>query len=160
MLSRRRIPASLPKNKILSSGFEKLDPKKQLREAGYPFDHIGTELIRLDGKFEMVSKDVAALTKDLDARTQRLTEKIESETASLVKSLGETKQSLLDKVEMLFDRKFARVVSVLIGAISILYGGLLFLQKTRLEQTAIAFIAVVAGLAVLATTWLLARRQK
>jgi deoxycytidine triphosphate deaminase len=160
VLSRRRIPASLPKNKILSSGFEKLDPKKQLREAGYPFDHIGTELIRLDGKFEMVSKDVAALTKDLDARTQRLTEKIESETASLVKSLGETKQSLLDKVEMLFDRKFVRVVSVLIGAISILYGGLLFLQKTRLEQTAIAFIAVVAGLAVLATTWLLARRQK
>jgi uncharacterized membrane protein len=61
---------------------------------------------------------------------------------------------------MLFDRKFSRVVSVLIGAISILYGGLVFLQKTPLKQTAIAFIAVVVGVAVLVSTWLMARRQK
>lgn len=42
--SKRRIPADIPVSKMISSSFDKLDPKKQLREAGYPFDHIGTEL--------------------------------------------------------------------------------------------------------------------
>ena len=54
----RNIPADIPKDKLVSSSFDKLDPKKQLREAGYPFDHIGTELTSLHGKFEVVSKDV------------------------------------------------------------------------------------------------------
>jgi deoxycytidine triphosphate deaminase len=56
--STRRIPADIPKSKIVSSSFDRLDPKKQLKEAGYPFDHIGTELISLHGKFETVSADV------------------------------------------------------------------------------------------------------
>jgi hypothetical protein len=32
----------------------RIDPKKQLKEAGYPFDHIGTELVSLHGKFEAI----------------------------------------------------------------------------------------------------------
>jgi len=59
--SARRIPADLPKSKLVSSSFEKLDPKKQLKEAGYPFDHIATELTDLHGKFEVVSTDVRLL---------------------------------------------------------------------------------------------------
>ncbi|MGA2177840.1 MAG: hypothetical protein ABSH38_22930 [Verrucomicrobiota bacterium] len=50
--SQRRIPADIPKNRIVSSSFEKLDPKKQLREAGHPFSYIGTELVQLQGKWE------------------------------------------------------------------------------------------------------------
>src|SRR5207245_8236742 len=53
--SSRRIPADLPKDRVVASSFDKLDPKKQLREAGYPFNHIGTELTQLHGKFEVVS---------------------------------------------------------------------------------------------------------
>lgn len=59
--SERKLPADIPKAKIVSSSFDQLDPKKQLREAGYPFDHIGTELTTLHGKFEVVSKDVLLL---------------------------------------------------------------------------------------------------
>jgi deoxycytidine triphosphate deaminase len=65
-LSGRRIPADIPKSKLIGSSVAKLDPKKQLREAGYPFDHIGSELIQLDGKFEMVSRDVASLTEKIE----------------------------------------------------------------------------------------------
>lgn len=160
MRSKRRIPADIPKSKIVASGFEKLDPKKQLREAGYPFDHIGTELIRLDGKFEMVSRDVAALTENFQTRTKELTEKIESETKSLVNRLDDTKATLLDKVESLFDRKFLRVVGIIVGAIPLMYGGVMFLQKTSLSQNGIAFVVALAGIAILVGTWVLTRRQK
>jgi deoxycytidine triphosphate deaminase len=47
--SARRLPADIPKSKIVCSSLTQLDPKKQLKEAGYPFDHIGTELVALDG---------------------------------------------------------------------------------------------------------------
>src|SRR5262249_53331122 len=104
--SRRRLPADIPQNKIVSSGFKDLDPKKSLREAGYPFDHIATELVTLHGKFEIVSKDVALLKNDFEARTIELSKKIEQETAILGKNLEDSRKSLLEKVEDLFDRKF------------------------------------------------------
>jgi deoxycytidine triphosphate deaminase len=62
--SNRRIPADLPKSKIVSSSIDQLDPKKQLKEAGYPFDHIGTELMVLHGKFELVSSDVRVMKEE------------------------------------------------------------------------------------------------
>jgi hypothetical protein len=62
---------------------EKLDPKKQLREAGYPFSHIGTELIHLDAKFEVVSKDYLLLKTDFEKRASELDDKIGKDTASV-----------------------------------------------------------------------------
>ncbi len=68
--SSRRIPADLPKSKLVSSSFEKLDPTKQLKEAGYPFDHIATELTDLHGKFEVVSTDVRLLKDQFEKQTK------------------------------------------------------------------------------------------
>jgi hypothetical protein len=74
--SKRRIPADINKKQLVCSSFDQLDPKKQLREAGYPFDHIGSELVRLDGKFEMVvSRDVALLRNEFEQRTKELSGK-------------------------------------------------------------------------------------
>src|SRR6202042_2689370 len=50
-----------PAQQLVSSSVELLDPNKQLREAGYPFDHIGRELTDLQGKWEVVSSDVVLL---------------------------------------------------------------------------------------------------
>jgi deoxycytidine triphosphate deaminase len=41
--STRKIPANIPKRQVVGSSVERLDPGKQLREAGYPFDHIGRD---------------------------------------------------------------------------------------------------------------------
>jgi len=101
MRSRRRIPADIPKKEVVSSSFDRLDPKKQLREAGYPFDHIGTELTNLHGKFEVVSKDVIFLRDEIQKRTEALSGKIEQEAGTL-----------LGKVEILFDRKFFRIIGI------------------------------------------------
>jgi deoxycytidine triphosphate deaminase len=157
--SARRIPADIPKKHIVSSSFEKFDPKKQLREAGYPFDHIGSELIRLDGKFEMVSKDVAALKSEFEQRTKELSGKIESETKSLVAKLEETRSTLLEKVETLFSNRFFWVVGVIVAAMPVLYGGVAFLQKTSLSKDAIAFVAILGGAVILMITWGLTRRK-
>jgi deoxycytidine triphosphate deaminase len=136
-ISGRRIPADIPKNKIVSSSMQKLDPKKQLREAGYPFDHIGSELIRLDGKFEMVSRDVASLT-----------EKIEGETKSVVGKIEETKDWLVEHVENLFSKKFIWLVGTVIGGIVLLYSLLAYLKTLSLTDSTLVAIAGIGGIII------------
>lgn len=157
--STRRIPADIPKSKIVSSSFSQLDPKKQLREAGYPFHHIATELTALDGKFEIVSSDVRLMKDEFQKRTSELASKIELETSTLSSRIEETHKSVLEKVETLFDKKFSKVIGVIIGAIPILYGGVTFLEGTTIGGNAIAFIAVVVGAGVLIITYCLSRKS-
>ena len=75
--SKRKIPASIPKSKMVASHFGKDYSTKQLKEAGYPFNHIGTELMELHGKFETVSTDVRALTEKIEAETKSLSARID-----------------------------------------------------------------------------------
>ena len=132
--SARRLPVDIPESKIVSSSFEKLDAKKQLREAGHPFNYIGSELMQLQGKFEMVSTGVQALTGKID----------------------ETKESLLDKVESIFQRKFLWSVTLFTGIISFLYGALGFLQqRTTLSTGGIHIVAACFGVFLPAFGWLL-----
>jgi hypothetical protein len=88
--STRSIPVSIAKKQIVSSSTERLDPKKQLREAGYPFDHISRELTDLHGKFDVVSNDVMLLT-----------DKIGKEAKSLSDKVDESQKTVLEKVESL-----------------------------------------------------------
>jgi deoxycytidine triphosphate deaminase len=158
--STRRIPADIPKSKIVSSSFDQIDPKTQLREAGYPFDHIGTELTTLHGKFEVVSTDVRMMKEEFSRRTTDLSDKIASETTTLSRKIEETRDGILEKVEALFSKKFYAVAGVIIGAISIMYGGVNYLQKTGLGGNTVAFIAGILGILIILGTCLLARRTR
>lgn len=157
--SNRRIPADIPQSKIVSSSFERLDPKKQLKEAGYPFDHIGTELISLHGKFETVSADVRVMKDEFTQKTSELSGKIEKETNTLSTKIDETKNTLLESADILFDRKFFRTTGIIIGAIPILYGAVAFLQKTSLGGELIAGIACGVGLVIWVVSFLVTRKQ-
>lgn len=157
--SKRRISADIPRAKMISSSFDKLDPKKQLQEAGYPFDHIGTELRSLHGKFEIVSKDVGKIEDEFRRRTSEMTSKIESETNRLSSKIEDMRRAVLDKVESMFDKKFLKIVGIIIGAIPIMYGGVVFLQGTSLSGSAIAFLAVVAGIVIILVTLIMSRRS-
>jgi len=148
-LSGRRIPADIPRSKLIGSSIAKLDPKKQLREAGYPFDHIGSELIQLDGKFEMVSRDVASLTQ-----------KIEGETKSVVDKIEETRNWVVDHVENLFSKKFTWLVGSVIGGIVLLYGLLSYLKTLRLPDSVLVAIAGVVGIVILVVTTILSKKKK
>lgn len=59
--SSRMIPANIPESRVVRRTERNIDPTKQLLESGHPFSHIGTELINLHGKFEIVSRDVVLL---------------------------------------------------------------------------------------------------
>ncbi len=130
--SARRLPVDIPDNKIVCSSFEKLDPKKQLREAGHPFSYIGSELIQLQGKFDVVSTGVQALTDKID----------------------ETKDSLLEKVDSVFQKKFLWAITLFGGMISFFYGALGFLQqKTTLTSGGIHVIAACFGIVLPLAGW-------
>jgi deoxycytidine triphosphate deaminase len=156
--SNRRIPADIPKSKIVSSSFDRLDPKKQLREAGYPFDHIGTELVTLHGKFELVSADVRMMKEEFAQKTSELSGKIDKETSTLSTKIEDTKNNLLESADILFDRKFFRTTGIIIGAIPLLYGGVVFLQKTSLGGELIAGIACGVGILIWVISFLITRK--
>lgn len=158
--STRRTPADIPKSKIVASSFDQIDPKKQLREAGYPFDHIGTELTTLHGKFEVVSADVRMMKEEFSRRTTDLSDKIAAETTTLSRKIEETRDGILEKVEALFSKKFYAVAGVIIGAIPLVYGGVNYLQGRGLGGNTVAFIAIILGILIILGTCLLARRTR
>jgi len=158
--SERRLPVDIPKNKIVYSSFEKLDPKKQLREAGYPFDHIGTELTTLHGKFEVVSKDVALLKDEFEKRTNALSDKIEQETGTLAGKFEEFRANFLERVSQVFNKRFWSIIGTLIGAGSLMYAVFSFLHSKNVGGILLAIIAGGGGIAVLLITFFLTRRIK
>jgi deoxycytidine triphosphate deaminase len=115
--SARMIPANIPEKLVVRRSEKKIDPNRQLIEAGYPFSHIGTELVNLHGKFEVVSTEVrllkdefqkmqAGLEGKIDAETNTLSEKLEQLTESLGKKITE-------KFDELFSKKMVRVYGTL-----------------------------------------------
>jgi deoxycytidine triphosphate deaminase len=149
LISARKIPADIPKDRLVRSTFDKLDPKKHLREAGYPFNAIGSDLIQLHEKFEIVSGEVRALT-----------EKIDSETKSIMNKLDETRTWVADHFDHLFTKKFIAIVAAVTAMISILYGALGFLQGWGFQQPALAVIALVIGVGALTLMGILLRRSR
>lgn len=158
--SARTIPANIPKTQIVASTFDNLDPKKQLREAGYPFDHIGTELTNLHGKFEVVSTDVRMMRDGFNTTTDTLSDTIATETKRLSEKLEDTRTSLLDTVESLFERKFMRIAGGIVGALTMMYGGVTYLQGTTLGKPAITLIVVISGFVVILISYYLTKRRK
>lgn len=145
--STRTIPASIPKRQVVSSSVERLDPKKQLREAGYPFDHISTELVDLHGKFEVVSGDVALLKQTIADETKKLFGKVD-----------DSQKTVLEKVELLFDRKFLQVAGAIIGCLSIMFGIVTFLRDHGITGTALAAVGLIGGLGIFLVIYLLSRK--
>lgn len=133
--STRTVPASIPKRQIVHSSIEQLDANKQLREAGYPFSHISTELTDLHGKFEVVSSDVVLLKKTISDEADKLSSKVD-----------ESQKTVLEKVEGLFDRKFMGAIGRIIAGGTVMYGAAVSLQGHGLSNQTIGALAVVGGI--------------
>lgn len=157
--STRRIPASLSKNKVVGSSREKLDPKKYLSEAGYPFNHISTELVELHGKFEVVSTEVKLLKDGLDKGNRALSEKIEAETKRVTGRLEDFTRHCFERVESIFDRKFLRVIGTIVAAVPAMYALYVVLKGTTLGDSVMAAFAAVAAVVIFLVTYLLSRRR-
>ncbi len=146
--STRKIPASIQKKNLVASSVEKLDPARQLREAGYPFDHISTELTDLHGKFEVVSTDVLLLKNTIAEESTKLSTKVD-----------DSQKTVLEKVEILFDRKFLSTAGAIVGCLAIMFGIVTFLQGHGVTGTALGAIAIIGGLGVVFVAYLLSHRK-
>jgi deoxycytidine triphosphate deaminase len=149
--SRRRIPASIPKKQMIGSSIEKLDPTKRLQEAGYPFNHIATELVELHGKFEVVSSDVRLLKDEFVKLDTRLSSKIESETSSLIDKINEASSTMLGKVKMLLTQRYQSLIGTLIAIAGLAAAGYTALLKSAPNSTQVYVFLGVAALALLVT---------
>jgi len=114
--SARMIPANIPDSRIIRRAQQKIDPIKQLTQAGYPYNHIGTELIALQGRFEVVSKDVAAmkemfddLGKKIDRESEALNTSIEGLTDKIDKGI---RDSFSDQFHLYFDQRMQRTIGI------------------------------------------------
>jgi len=158
--STRKIPADIPKKQIVGSSVERLDPARQLREAGYPFSHISIELTDLHGKFEVVSKDVLLLKDTIAGEAKKLSDKVDQSqktTLEKVESLFDTK--FMDRVEILFDRKFWSAAGSIVGCILMMYGAVTFLQSHGITGSPLGWVSMIGGLAILSVVYLIVRRR-
>jgi len=158
LLSSRKLPADIPANRVVASSRHKLDPKVQLREAGHPFDHIGSELVQLQGKFEMVSKDVLLMKDNFEQRTTELSSKIESETGSVLKKMEESNESIKEHVDYVFSRKFSTTIGTILAAITVMLGAWGALQKSQAGTELILLVSLIAAVAIFFITLLVATR--
>jgi hypothetical protein len=147
--STRTIPANIPAKRIVSSTAEKLDPQKQLREAGYPFSHISQELTELHGKFEVVSSDVMLLKTAITEETTKLSAKVD-----------DSQKTVLEKVEALFNQKFLQVSGAIVGCLTIVYGALTFLKDHGFSGSVLGGIALIGGFGILFVIFLLSRKSQ
>ncbi len=145
--STRKIPANIPKRQIVASSVERLDPNKQLREAGYPFDHIGRELTDLQGKWEVVSNDVLLLKGAITEETRKLSDKVDS-----------AQNTVLEKVENLFNVKFLQAAGAIVGCLSIMFGIITFLKDHGVTGTALGWVAIIGGIGIFVLVYLLGRK--
>jgi deoxycytidine triphosphate deaminase len=137
VISQRNVPADIPKEQIVSSSFHKLDVKVQLREAGHPFNYIGSELVSLQDKFELVNSGVAALNAKMD----------------------DAKKDLLTTVDCIFQNKFLWAGSICVGVVCGLFAVRGFLQP-RLTPNEIASLALGLAIAIPLFGWLVFYRKK
>ncbi|MGO9776019.1 MAG: dCTP deaminase domain-containing protein [Terracidiphilus sp.] len=135
--STRKIPATIPTKRMVSSSVEKLDPQKQLREAGYPFNHISEELTTLHGNFVTVSTDVALLKNAITDETKKLTDKLDA-----------AQITLLEKVEHLFHRKFVQIVGAVVSCFTVMFAIYTFLKVNGVQGALMGWFALAGGLLI------------
>jgi deoxycytidine triphosphate deaminase len=165
--SARTIPVDIPERMLVRRSERKIDPMKQLTQAGYPFNHIGTELVELHGKFEIVSKDVALVKNGFENLQKAIGEKIDSETGALNKTISDTVEKIDGKMRsafaeqfgLYFDQRMLRVYGVVFGVFTAALG----LYKVVIQSTPTAaqgYLLFVIGALVLGATVILTRSPR
>jgi len=152
--SRRTVPVDVPDHRVVASDLSRLDPAKRLQEAGYPLDRVGAELAEVDGRLEVLSRELADTRADLDARTGKIEARIGTEHSSLVSSLEEAGAAGRETIRRMVSRRLRRAFGVGVGLVPIVCGSIILLAEQGLNRTTVAVAGVAVGAAVLLITFL------
>jgi deoxycytidine triphosphate deaminase len=159
--SARMLPANTPDRLVVRRTQQRIDPIKQLSQAGYPFNHIGTELISIQGQFKIVSEDVAVLSEGM----KNLGTKIEDETKSLSKSISNLGDQLEAKVRnafgeqfgLYFDQRMMRVYGTVAAIVSLCLALYKLLIQSVPSSRVQGYVLIGVGLLLWLGTILLTR---
>lgn len=149
--SSRQIPAQIAENKKVKSSLDKSNPVQQLKEAGYPFNHISTELIELQGDIATVSKDFGNLKREID----HLSDKIDKETKTLTDKIQEGQKNLMEKVDNLFSKKFNKSVGIIIGSLTLIASVFFYFLESDVNRNFLVIGTAVIAIAIIAVTLIL-----
>ena len=83
--SARSLAVDIDDDLIVSSSIYKLDPKKRLQDAGYPFNYIRSELIKLDEKIQTISEKIDSLSQDIDEKFLQYEAKLNASFQNMIK---------------------------------------------------------------------------
>lgn len=157
--SARMLPVNIPENHIVRRAQQKIDPLKQLTQAGYPYNHIGTELIALQGRFEVVSKDVAAMREMFDGlgkKIDRESESLNTNLASLPDKIDKgIRDAFSDQFHLYFDQRMQRVIGVVFTLATFaaaLYKGVIQGASPKAQVYSLLGLGVILFAATLALT--------
>jgi deoxycytidine triphosphate deaminase len=104
--SARLIQANIPDRLLIHRTKSKVEPIKQLEQAGHPFNHIGTELRLLHGKWDVVSTSVGAMKTELDALQKNIEDKIDTESNSISTTISALPDKIDSKIRSTFSEQF------------------------------------------------------
>jgi len=142
--SARVLPVDIPDRLVVRRSQRKIDPLKQLTQAGYPFNHIGTELISLQGQFRIVSEDVATLTNGMSELTTKLN--------SLVDQVeGKVRDAFREQFSLNFDSKMMRVYGTVATIFTMGLAGYKLIVASVPEKTQGYMLLIAAMLIFLGT---------
>lgn len=166
--SARMIPVQIADHKLVRRTEKKIDPKKQLQEAGPPFNYIGTELRILQGNFEVVSKDVALVKEGFDELQRNIEKKIDTETSAISTTLAGLPDKIDTKIRATFSEQFGlyfdqRMQSVY-GTVGAIVAFALALYKLVIASTSTTFqgyvLLAIGGMLALWTLFLIRNKPK
>lgn len=103
--SKRRQYVDVYPKKIIKSCADKRDPRKELKQAGYPFDYISTQLTDLHGRWEVVSKDVALLKEELRREVGIISKNIDGINPNIDKRFNNYETQIKDFIKLIFNEK-------------------------------------------------------
>lgn len=166
--SARMLPVQIADSRIVRRSEKKIDPKKQLQQAGPPLNYIGTELIALQGRFEVVSREMALVKEGFDSLQQHIENKIDAQANAISSTIAglpdkidsKTRSTFSEQFGLYFDQRIQTVYGVVLTLVS-LAGAVykLIIERAAPRFQGVALLAVAAILAV-GTFFLRSRSKK
>jgi deoxycytidine triphosphate deaminase len=157
--SARLIQANIPEKLLVHRTKSKVEPIKQLEQAGHPFNHIGTELRLLHGKWDIVSTSVGAMKTELDALQKSIETKIDAESNSISATISglpdkidsKMRSAFADQFGLYFDQRMQTVYGTVLTLVALGAG----VYKIIIERTSPQFqsytLLAIGGLLAVGT---------
>ena len=134
--SKRRLPVDAEKRKkicVSSKGTE----FERLKQSGFPYDFIATQLQNVGDSIQIVTKDFARMDEKVEKRNQELSQKMDRIKESISKVADDKAQAMLGQVDDMVVRKLTSSGVMVFTIFCAMVGGAAYLiEKNHIDLIA------------------------